>query len=140
MQVKILEFAQLEYPSMCQYCLTQSLVEALSRIESTRVENVKDIIGEQEARAIGAGTVMYDVVHDAIRPCLQETGVDNLVLRLTIPVQQTPDATSDNQDNERMLASFWGGQFRGVPTDFQVPKCSTRLAWILWRCGNGVMQ
>ncbi|OWZ08673.1 hypothetical protein PHMEG_00018742 [Phytophthora megakarya] len=120
--------------------LKQRLVEALSRIESTRFENVKDIIGEQEARAIGAGTVMYDVLHDAIIPCLQETGVDNLLLRLTIPVQQTPDAISDNQDNEHMLANFWGGQFRGIPTDFQVPDCSTGQAWILWRCGNGVMQ
>ncbi|OWZ10941.1 hypothetical protein PHMEG_00016105, partial [Phytophthora megakarya] len=93
-----------------------------------------------EARAIGAGTVTYDGLNDAIRSCLQETGVDDLVQRLTIPVQQTPDATTDNQDNERMLAHFWGGQFRRVPTDFQVPDCSTRQAWILWRCGNGVKQ
>ncbi|OWZ01315.1 hypothetical protein PHMEG_00027323 [Phytophthora megakarya] len=134
MEVTILEFVQLEYSLLCEMkWLQQSLVEALSRIESTRVETVKDIIGELEARAIGAGTVTYDGLNDAIRSCLQETGEDDLVQGLTIPVQQTPDATADNQDNERMRTHFWGGQLRRVPTDFQVPDCSTRQTWILWR-------
>eukprot|EP00644_Phytophthora_capsici_P001361 jgi/Phyca11/105362/e_gw1.10.546.1 len=90
--------------------LKQGLVDALSEIESTRVATVNDIVGELEARAIGAGTVTYDGLNAAIRSCLQETG--------------------------RMLTHFWGGRFRRVPADFYVPDCSTRQAWILWRCGN----
>ncbi|ETP04499.1 hypothetical protein F441_18742 [Phytophthora nicotianae CJ01A1] len=113
--------------------LKQSLVNALSEIESTRVATVKDIVGELEARAIGAGTVTYDGLNDAIRSCLQETGVHDLVQRLANPVQQTQDTT---KDNERMLTHFWGGRFRRVPAGFHVPDCSIRQAWILWRCGN----
>ncbi|ETI34606.1 hypothetical protein F443_18931, partial [Phytophthora nicotianae P1569] len=113
--------------------LKQSLVNALSEIESTRVATVKDIVGELEARAIGASTVRYDGLNDAIRSCLQETGVHDLVQRLANPVQQTQDTT---KDNERMLTHFWGGRFRRVPAGFHVPDCSIRQAWLLWRCGN----
>ncbi|KUG01696.1 hypothetical protein AM587_10003041 [Phytophthora nicotianae] len=107
------------------------LVDALSEIESTRVATVKDIVGELEARAIGAGTVTYDGLNDAIRSCLQETGVHDLVQHLANSGHQTHEKT---KDNVRILNHFWGGRFRRVPAGFHVPDCST--VWILWRCGN----
>lgn len=51
--------------------LKDGLLETLSKIEATRLDTVQDIISELEKRAIGAGTVSYDGLHDAIRACLK---------------------------------------------------------------------
>ncbi|EGZ13894.1 hypothetical protein PHYSODRAFT_514573, partial [Phytophthora sojae] len=81
--------------------------------EATRLDTVQDIISELEKRAIGAGTVTYDGLNDAIRACLQA---------------------------ERQMCHFWGGKFRRVPADFGIPDCSVRHAWVLWMCGNKAKQ
>ncbi|EGZ27513.1 hypothetical protein PHYSODRAFT_476314, partial [Phytophthora sojae] len=84
--------------------------------EATQLDTVQDIISELEKRAIGAGTVTYDGLNDAIRACLRDT------------------------EAERQMCHFWGGKFRRVSAEFGIPDCSVRHAWVLWMCGNKAKQ
>ncbi|EEY58152.1 uncharacterized protein PITG_00767 [Phytophthora infestans T30-4] len=68
---------------------------------------VKDIVHELEDRAIGARTVTYDGLHDALRNCLAG--------RAAPPT------------------FFWAGKFRRVPPDFVLPECSIAHLWVIWR-------
>ncbi|ETM48185.1 hypothetical protein F441_07502, partial [Phytophthora nicotianae CJ01A1] len=71
---------------------------------------VRGIMDELEKRAIGAGVVTYD----GLQPALIQ--YDN----------QLPS-----------IPSFcWGGRFRRVPPDFQLPDCSVAALWVSWTCGN----
>ncbi|EGZ23675.1 hypothetical protein PHYSODRAFT_463679, partial [Phytophthora sojae] len=47
--------------------LKDGLLKTVKQIEATRLDTVQDIISELEKRAIGAGTVTYDGLNDAIR-------------------------------------------------------------------------
>ncbi|POM65190.1 Hypothetical protein PHPALM_19137 [Phytophthora palmivora] len=114
------------------------LVDALSKIETTRTDTVKDIITELEKRAIGVGTVTYDGMHAAIRACLEDAGVTGLVDKLT--ASPTAEVQVDAGDNQSTLCHFWGGKFRRVQSDFAIPDCSVRQMWLLWVCGNKSKQ
>eukprot|EP00644_Phytophthora_capsici_P011208 jgi/Phyca11/110442/e_gw1.18.246.1 len=35
---------------------------------------------------------------------------------------------------------FWGGRFRRVPQEFQLPDCSVATLWIKWQCGNATKK
>ncbi|KAE8902325.1 hypothetical protein PF003_g14132 [Phytophthora fragariae] len=118
--------------------LKDGLLETLSKIEEARAGTVQDIMAELEKRAIGAGTVTYDGLHDAIRRCLQETGVADLVEKLT--TTSAPDTNSTEEERESQPCHYWGGKFRRVPTEFDIPDCSVRHVWLLWLCGNKAKQ
>ncbi|KAG7378591.1 hypothetical protein PHYPSEUDO_009899 [Phytophthora pseudosyringae] len=121
--------------------LKDALVESLTKIEATRVDTVRDIISELGKRAIGAGTVTYDGLHAAIRTCLQDAGVDDLVRQLTNPQSQNAQDTEATVEvSEQQPCYFWGGKFRRVPADFIIPDCSARHIWVLWMCGNKAKQ
>ncbi|EGZ21999.1 hypothetical protein PHYSODRAFT_285680 [Phytophthora sojae] len=60
--------------------LQDNTLSTIEKIEESRREIVKDIIHELEERAIGAGTVTFDGLHDALRKCLEEAGVHDLLL------------------------------------------------------------
>ncbi|EGZ21660.1 hypothetical protein PHYSODRAFT_494784, partial [Phytophthora sojae] len=47
--------------------LQDNTLSTIEKIEESRREIVKDIIHELEERAIGAGTVTFDGLHDALR-------------------------------------------------------------------------
>ncbi|KAE9341166.1 hypothetical protein PF008_g10753 [Phytophthora fragariae] len=118
--------------------LKDGLLETLSKIEEARAGTVQDIMAELEKRAIGAGTVTYDGLHDAIRRCLQETGVADLVEKLT--TTSAPDTNSTEEERESQPCHYWGGKFRRVPTEYDIPDCSVRHVWLLWLCGNKAKQ
>ncbi|ETO85829.1 hypothetical protein F444_00563 [Phytophthora nicotianae P1976] len=35
---------------------------------------------------------------------------------------------------------FWGGRFRRVPQEFQLPDCSVATLWVMWQCGNATKK
>ncbi|EEY54163.1 uncharacterized protein PITG_19681 [Phytophthora infestans T30-4] len=97
---------------------------------ATRLDTVQDILSELEKRAIGAGTVTYDGLHDAIRACLHDSGVGELVEKLSSRQESVVDAATEG--NEGQLCHYWSGKFRRVPADFTIPDCSVRHVWVLW--------
>ncbi|KAF4135749.1 hypothetical protein GN958_ATG15073 [Phytophthora infestans] len=118
--------------------LKDGLLESVSKVEATRLDTVQDIISELEKRAIGAGTATYDGLHDAIRACLHDSGVGELVEKLSSRQESVVDAATEG--NEGQLCHCWSGKFRRIPANFTIPDCSVRHVWVLWMCGNKSKQ
>jgi hypothetical protein len=100
--------------------LKDGLLETLPKIEEARAGTVQDIMAELEKWAISSGAVTYDGLHDAIRACLQEPGVADLVENLT--TARAPDTNSAEEEGEKQLHHYWGGK---------IPDCSVRHVWVL---------
>ncbi|KUG01323.1 hypothetical protein AM587_10002337 [Phytophthora nicotianae] len=90
---------------------------------------------ELEKRAIGAGVVTYDGLQPALIQCLQSTGLTNLAEKLSNGTESTVTVEDDNQ-LPSIPSLCWGGRFRRVPPDFQLPDCSVAALWVSWMCGN----
>jgi hypothetical protein len=104
-------------------------------IEDVRAATVKDIIAELEKRAIGAGTVTFDGLHDALKQCLQAGGVTELLNKLNAgPHQALVQEVNGEDEMPHPAAHFWDGRFRRVPPDFDLPDCSVAMLW--WQCGD----
>ncbi|GMF32529.1 unnamed protein product [Phytophthora lilii] len=120
--------------------LQSRTLSTFKKIEEARHEIVKDIVHELENRAIGASPVTYDGLHDALRNCLAEVGVHELISKHSTSDSQAAQE-SDTPDEHATLPTFvWDGRFRRVPPDFALPECSVAHLWVLWRCGNAEKQ
>ncbi|KAF1791597.1 Alpha/beta hydrolase fold-5 [Phytophthora cactorum] len=95
-------------------------------------------MAELERRTIGAGTVTYEGLHDAVRTCLRDAGVGDIVEKLLATPAVPVDTTTE--DSGQQLCHFCGRQIPGVPADFVIPDCPVRHAWALWMCGNKAKQ
>ncbi|KAG6966004.1 hypothetical protein JG688_00006967 [Phytophthora aleatoria] len=88
--------------------LKGSLVEALTKIDATRADIVKDIMAELERRAIGAGTVTHEGLHGAIKTCLKDAGVGDIVEKQPAMPAVSVDTTTD--ESGQQLCHCWGAK------------------------------
>ncbi|ETP34765.1 hypothetical protein F442_16988 [Phytophthora nicotianae P10297] len=51
-----------------------AILKPMEHDDATRIATVKDIMGELEKRAIGAGTVTFDGLDAALKRCLDSAG------------------------------------------------------------------
>ncbi|ETP46520.1 hypothetical protein F442_07246 [Phytophthora nicotianae P10297] len=104
-----------------------------------RASTVKEIMSELEKRAIGAGTVTFEGLDLALKRCLDTVGVMDLVNKLnTTPVQTSCQLVEG--ETPVIPSFFWGGRFRRVPQEFQLPDCSVATLWVMWQCGNATKK
>ncbi|KAJ8564242.1 hypothetical protein ON010_g7104 [Phytophthora cinnamomi] len=105
-------------------------------IDSTRHATVRDIVGELERREIGANTVTFDGLDEALKRCLDSAGVTELVQQLHTG-RHDHGSEQLGEDGPSTIPIFmWGGRLRRVPSDFMLPDCSVGQLWVLWQCGN----
>ncbi|ETN02426.1 hypothetical protein PPTG_16628 [Phytophthora nicotianae INRA-310] len=62
--------------------LFDAILKPMEHDDATRIATVKDIMGELEKRAIGAGTVTFDGLDAALKRCLDSAGVTELINKL----------------------------------------------------------
>ena len=117
--------------------------ENLSQVSDRVVQGVIEVL---EERAIGAGTVTRDGLHDMIGECLSEFGLTTLVAELRS--QRVDNGLVTNNENSQQLNDesrqrqmfMWGGRFRHIPEDFSFPKTGIYYAWQQWLLGNREKQ
>ncbi|KAK1944210.1 hypothetical protein P3T76_004122 [Phytophthora citrophthora] len=113
--------------------LQQSAVRTLAKIDSSRTDVVKDIVGELERRAIGAGTVTYDGLNDMIMRCHDSADVTSIVNHLQVADQPVPPTTTSEQQSDLQQ---WSNHFNSIPSSYSIPECTVYQAWMLWQCGS----
>jgi hypothetical protein len=91
------------------------------------------VVRELEDRAIGAGTVTRDGLHDSILLCLQEAGLT----RSSIADDANENDIQPTQpSNIQYQTYFWSGHIHMFPKTFKFPFGSPEIAWQYWCCGN----
>ncbi|ETP24222.1 hypothetical protein F441_02737 [Phytophthora nicotianae CJ01A1] len=119
--------------------LLEATLQTVEHIDAARASTVKEIMSELEKRAIGAGTVTFEGLDLALKRCLDTVGVMDLVNKLnTTPVQTTCQLVEG--ETPVIPSFFWGGRFRRVPQEFQLPDCSVATLWVMWQCGNATKK
>jgi hypothetical protein len=110
-------------------------VEAISQTSDKMVERV---VQELELQALGAGTVTYHGLHEAINKSIRESGIDQILEEVRNITK--PKSTEENREKKTSGPQLYvyGGRFHKVPPDFDLPECSVLGMWLLWSCGDTV--
>lgn len=102
----------------------------MNEVATIPSKTVNGVVKELEDRAIGAGTVTYQGLQEAINRSLTDILNDRGV---TANVQEQ----SQMEDNgEAPNVYYWGGRFRVLPQTYKMPYCTTPIALQLWVFGN----
>ncbi|OWZ12436.1 LOW QUALITY PROTEIN: hypothetical protein PHMEG_00014405 [Phytophthora megakarya] len=80
------------YAELLCFAVQDMTMLTIEKLDDVRRGIVKDIVRELEERAIGAKTVTFEGLHDALQSCLREAGIQNINLitesKLTQPEKQ----------------------------------------------------
>ena len=112
----------------------ETKMDAVPQLVAQVIEGVTQVL---EDRAIGAGTVTRDGLHDMLKDILSQAGVYDAVKALR--GSSLPAANSSGSSSEAAAtgtAYLWGGSFHLVPEDFSFPVGSALVAWQHYVCGN----
>ena len=110
----------------------KELLPEIREIPPTVVSGVADLL---EERAVGANTVTRNGLREMLRDLLQplQTRLDTLAEGGTALASNT---SSEQETPVHWQAFFWGGRFRRVPQDFELPKGGMRTTFQQWCLGN----
>ena len=118
-------------PHVILLCQTRSLLEEIKGIpaalQDVSTKTVNGIVQELDQRAIGARTLTANGLNDILRSTIVTILDENNLLSTT---RQAPTATAPSTITPNLHS--WGGGFKLLSQDYDLPKTSVSHAWQLW--------
>lgn len=110
----------------------------IEAINETSDKLLEKLLKELELRALGAGTVTYHGLEEAIKRSMKESGINKIVEEVRNMTNAKPTEENMKKVSSGPQLYLYGGRFHKLPADFDLPECSVLGMWLLWSCGDTV--